>query len=87
MTGFVSSKSARSRYFDTSGMSYPKTVNIAWTVQGGGGGPSGITTEVFEAYQSELNAFVAAAQEVNDTVTGTASTWSSTKIEALLAAI
>ena len=69
-------------------MSYPQTVNVTWTVQGGGGGEtSGITSEQFQAYQAELNALVAAAQEVNDGVTGTATTWSSNKIEALLADI
>ena len=67
-------------------MSYPQTVNVAWTVQGGGG-PSGITQEVFDAYKQELNALVAAAQEVSDAVTGTATTWSSTKIAAEIAAI
>ena len=69
-------------------MSYPQTVNVTWTVQGGGG-PSGITQEVFDAYKTELDALVrvAAAQEVNDAVTGTATTYSSSKIETLLAAI
>ena len=66
---------------------YPITVSNDYSVQGGGGGPSGITQEVFEAYQTELNALVAAATEVNDAVTGTATTWSSTKIAAELAAI
>ena len=67
-------------------MSYPQTVNVAWTVQGGGG-PSGITQEEFDTYKAELSALVAAAQEVSDAVTGTATTWSSTKIAAELAAI
>ena len=68
-------------------MSYPQTVNVTWTVQGGGRGPSGITTEQFQAYQTSLGALVIAAQEVNDGLTGTATTWSSTKIAAALAAI
>ena len=68
-------------------MSYPQTVNVSWTVQGGGGGPSGITQEDFDTYKAELSALVAAAQEVSDTVTGTATTWNSTKIAAELAAI
>ena len=67
-------------------MSYPQTVNVNWTVQGGGG-PSGITVEAFDAYKQELNALVTAAQEVSDAVTGTVTTWSSTKIAAELAAI
>ena len=68
-------------------MSYPKTVSHDYSVQGGGGGPSGFTQEVFEAYQTELNALVAAATEVNDAVTGTDTTWSSSKITTALAAI
>jgi len=68
-------------------MSYPQTVNVTWTVQGGGGGPSGITVEAFDAYKQEINALVTAAQEINDATTGTATTWSSTKIAAELAAI
>jgi hypothetical protein len=68
-------------------MSYPQTVDVTWTVQGGGGGPSGITTEQFQAYQAELNATVAAAVEINDSVTGSSTTWSSTKIAAAIAAI
>ena len=68
-------------------MSYPQTVNVTWTVQGGGGGPSGITLAEFQAYQTELDALVAAATEVDDSTTSTTGTWSSTKIEALLAAI
>ena len=66
---------------------YPQTVNIAWTVQGGGGG-GGITLAEFQAYQTELDALVAAATEVNDDISdSTTTTWSSAKIEALLAAI
>ena len=69
-------------------MSYPQTVNQDYSAQGGGGGGGGgITQEVFDAYKQELNALVAAAQEVSDAVTGTATTWSSTKITAELAAI
>ena len=69
-------------------MSYPQTVTVDYLAQGGGGGgPSGITTEVFELYQKELNALVAAAQEINDSVTGTSTTWSSTRIAGELAAI
>ena len=68
-------------------MSYPQTVTVDYIVQGGGGGPSGITQEVFDAYKTELNALVATAQEVSDGLTGTATTWSSTKIAAALAAI
>ena len=69
-------------------MSYPQTVNVSWTVQGGGGGGGGgITVEAFDAYKTELNALVTAAQEINDATTGTATTWSSTKIAAELAAI
>ena len=68
-------------------MSYPQTVSEDYLAQGGGGGPSGITAEVFEAYKTELNAVVAAAQEINDSVTGTSTTWSSTRIAGELAEI
>jgi hypothetical protein len=69
-------------------MSYPQTVNADYSAQGGGGGAEGgITQEEFDTYKAELNALVAAAQEVNDATTGTATTWSSTKIAAELAAI
>ena len=69
-------------------MSYPQTVNVDYSAQGGGGGGGGgITVEAFDAYKTELNALVAAAQEVNDAETGTATTWSSSKIAAELAAI
>jgi len=67
-------------------MSYPQTVNVSWTVQDGGGAGE-ITQEAFDAYKTELNALVAAAQEVSDAATGTATTWSSSKIAAELAAI
>ena len=50
-------------------------------------GGGGITVEAFDAYKQEMNALVAAAQEISDAVTGTATTWSSSKITAELAAI
>jgi hypothetical protein len=68
-------------------MSYPQTVSEDYLAQGGGGGPSGITLAEFEAYKQELDALVAAATEVNDSVTGTATTWSSTRIAGELAEI
>jgi hypothetical protein len=67
-------------------MSYPQTVSHDYSAQGGGAG-SGVSLAAFQSYQLELNALVAAAQEVNDGVTDTATTWSSTKIAAALAAI
>ena len=67
-------------------MSYPQTVSEDYLAQGGGG-PSGITLAEFEAYKQELDALVAAATEVNDSVTGTATTWSSTRIAGELAEI
>ena len=67
-------------------MSYPQTVTVDYIVQGGGGG-GGITLAEFQAYKTELDALVAAAQEIDDGVTDAATTWSSTKIAAALAAI
>ena len=68
-------------------MSYPQTVSRDWSTQGGGGSVGGVTVEEFQAYQTELNAVVAAAVEINDAVTGTVTTWSSDRIAAEIAAI
>ena len=66
-------------------MSYPQTVTLDYSAQGGAG--SGVSQAVFDAYKHDLDALVAAATEVNDAVTATTSTWSSTKIAAEIAAI
>ena len=60
---------------------YPNTVSNDWATSGH------VTAEEFEAYQAQLDAAVAAATEVNDAVTGTTTTWSSTKITAELAVL
>lgn len=57
---------------------YPNTVSNDYSTSGH------VTVEEFEAYQAQLNAAVAAATEVNDSVTGTTTTWSSAKITAEL---
>ncbi len=69
-------------------MSYPTTLLADYTAPlGGGGGPSGISIAEFNSYKAELDALVAAAQEVNDSITSTTPTWSSNKIAAEIAAI
>ena len=66
-------------------MSYPQTVTVDYLAQGGGGG--GITLAEFQAYKQELDALVAAATEINDSVTSATTTWSSTRIAGELAEV
>lgn len=60
---------------------YPNTVSNDWATSGH------VTLAAFAAYQAQINAAVAAATEVNDAVTGTATTWSSSKLTAELAVL
>ena len=60
---------------------YPNTVSNDYSTSGH------VTLAAFAAYQAQLNAAVAAAVEVNDAVTGTTTTWSSTKLTAELAVL
>ena len=60
---------------------YPNTVSNDWATSGH------VTPEEFAAYQAQLNAAVAAAVEVDDAVTSTTTTWSSSKLTAELAVL
>ena len=59
-------------------------VNANWSEPAGSGG---ITVEEFAVYRSDLDGLVLDAFEIDDAVTSTEATWSSTRIQAALDAI